>query len=122
MTKGQIELATRAVACRAWRWMPGMLTTDGFRICRVDDDGYKFGWSNNSYAYRIPADVLPVLTDAATLGCLLALVREAWCIPRLACVPWRLGWAVDRVWQRNARLSEDATEAGALVAALEAAP
>lgn len=65
---------------------------------------------------------IPDLTDPATLGCLLALVRGAWGDQRLACVPWRLNWAVDRVWMRNGHVAEGATEGEALVAALEAAP
>ncbi len=71
MTQDQmIELARRAVACKGWRWMPGML------------HGAVFGGELTS-CYRvgdltlhIDADRLPDLTDPATLGCLLALVRE----------------------------------------------
>lgn len=124
MTRDQIALASRAVACRAWRWIPGMLTTDGFRICRVDADGYKFGYlTKYSYAYTVDGDVLPDLEDPATLGCLLALVREAHAVPFLQvsvkisrehgyqfdCHPHHRGQWVD-------------SEAEALVAALEAAP
>lgn len=46
-----IELGRRAVACKGWRWMPGMLAR-------------RQAW--------------PDLRDPATLGCVLALVREAW--------------------------------------------
>jgi len=59
---------------------------------------------------------LPDLTDPATLGCLLALVREAW-DDRYLCAslsPRKL-WMVDG-WSLHD------TEAEALVAALEAAP
>jgi hypothetical protein len=48
------DLGRRAVACKHWRWMDGMVT---------------FGF--------VGEDV-PDLSDPATLGCLLALVREAW--------------------------------------------
>lgn len=133
MTEEQIALARRAVACKGWKWMPGMLTTDGFRVCRVDHDGYKFGWSNNNYAYRIAADVLPVLTDPATLGCVLALVREAWGAPRALVRLSANGksfhvYDVDRdpmggnwaAWLCGDRILQ--TEVEALVAALEAAP
>ena len=122
MTEEQIALARRAVACKGWRWMPGMLAS-GFRVCRVDPHGYRFGWSDSSYAYRISDDVLPDLDDPATRGCLLALVREAHAVPFLQvsvkisrehgyqfdCHPHHRGQWVD-------------SEAEALVAALEAAP
>lgn len=75
MTPEMEALGRRVVACKAWRWMPGMLA-GGFRVCRVDAHGYRYGWSDSSYAYRISEDVVPDLTDPATLGCLLALVRE----------------------------------------------
>ena len=73
---------------------------------------------------------LPDLTDPATLGCLLALVREAWGDPRLVaiyCEPAHPGqsegWAVQRADNRMPVVGEDhATEAEALVAALEVGP
>lgn len=117
MTEEQIALARRAVACRGWRWMPGMRA---FRDARY--------WQGVSDV-RIP-DALhdggypgffPDLTDPATLGCLLALVREAWAEPTMH-VRWNAG--VGR-WDVVARYSFPAcakTEAEALVAALEAAP
>lgn len=118
MTDEQIALARRAVACRGWRWMHGMSNSSGEVIDCVDVE------TGKAYYGEWDADMnaLPNLTDPATLGCLLALVREAYGDHRLACVPWRLHWAVDRVWRRNGHLAEGATEAEALVAALEAAP
>ena len=67
---------------------------------------------------------LPNLTDPATLGCLLALVRDAWGQP-LVSVRWSVhGWRVlnteGRAWCW--RIGKGSTEAEALVAALEAAP
>ena len=99
MTEEQIALARRAVACRGWRWMPGMsicamgLTSSrGLDICDhgrvldvMDDDGMQMV-SASEYPYDedgVPeyrwADAMhiPDLTDPATLGCLLALVRVA---------------------------------------------
>ena len=61
-------------------------------------------------------DVLPDLADPATLGCLLALVREAWGSEREVCE-----WShVHSRWMFLGETGE--TEAEALIAALEATP
>ena len=82
MTEAQTALARRAVACRGWRWMPGMMRLratppsrrDHLRMeGRVPDGGDT--WDYAAWP------VIPDVTDAATLGCLLALVREAWRCP-----------------------------------------
>jgi len=119
------ELARRAVACKRWRWMPGMLSEKGLRVIRRDSDGYVVGYyQDNWYMAECVAGTLPDLTDPATLGCLLALVREAWGAGAYLLPDG--GWYV-----KGARLkSGDSinlgicakTEAEALVAALEAAP
>jgi len=120
MTEEMLELGRRAVACKGWRWMPGMLPIKQpgqIGECRVTEAELCFGkapWSP------------PDLTDPATLGCLLALVREAW--PENVYVmphPNFWGW---RVVRESALVTGDLevchakTEVGALVAALEAAP
>lgn len=111
-------LAHRAVATPRWRWVPGMLAvewavpgmvlTDG-RPVRVDDRWHEVGvW-------------LPDLSDPATLGCLLALVREAWGDPTLSPC-WQDetgGW--DVVGNRWNIIAGSTTEAEALVVALGAA-
>lgn len=68
MTDDMIELARDAVACKGWRWMPGMRYTiwPGMTL-RVPD----------TLPFAAPDGALPDLTDPATLGCLIALVREA---------------------------------------------
>lgn len=62
----------------------------------------------------------PDFTDPATVGCLLAMVREAWGKLELYCAPVGDGkWAVK---VREDRLITGDSEAEALVAALEDAP
>ena len=121
MTDEQIALARRAVACKGWRWMPGMLAVEwaapgmsltGGRPFRVDDGWHEVG----VYA--------PDLTDPATLGCLLALVREAWDGGLLGVAfDYDNGeWAVRRRERSALTYGKGMTEAEALIAALEDAP
>jgi len=138
MTDEQTALARRAVACRGFRWMPGMRTLNAMRVVHDPDL-----WPDRPCALREGCwidtapprplnDDLPDLTDPATMGCLLALVREAWRCPSAHPMPWGhtkfrpepTGWSMmlgadDTL--PNATLSAP-TEAEALVAALEAAP
>ena len=119
MTPEMRALARRAVACKGWRWMRGMSNDQGQTIDCVDlipGKAYCGEWDADMTA-------LPDLTDPATLGCLLALVREAHAVLFLQvsvkisrehgyqfdCHPHHRGQWVD-------------SEAEALVAALEAAP
>ena len=120
------ELARRAVACKGfrWRWMPGMLDVSGRRVLCVwpDDLGIKWSHIPENCVVR-DADALPDLTDAATLGCLLALVREAWESPK-ANVSWVTYDKCMVVFATGhaQKFLLASTEAEALVAALEAAP
>ena len=131
-------LARRAVAAPGWRWLPGMLQTRGVERHRVELTfhvslpGFDDPW-------------LPDLTDDATRGVLLGLVRAAYADPGIHCTfddhNW---WARDgegtylcaRPGAREKRQNGERccvggpchgpaaaeTEGGALVLALEAAP
>ena len=126
------ELARRAVACKHWRWMPGMRSVShGGHSRRLDPPSNARGlhpwwtWSQGECG-----EGLPDLTDPCTLGGLLALVREAWDWPNAFACHDEIGWYVPNgqtgcsvEWQIEASDGErHETEAAALVAALEAAP
>ena len=133
------ELARRAVACKRWRWMPGMLSNKDLRVTRCkdlrvtrcDDDGYVVGYYENmSYIAECVPGTLPDLSDPATLGCLLALVREAWGPTASVSVNLSGFWAVGgaTVLQGKGKGSSinlgiwKNSELEALVSALEVAP
>lgn len=129
MTPALEALTRRAVACRGWRWMQGMLIAD-------NGAGVRFLWEDDRYLHGMAAEAsglwmrmnkdrerLPDLTDPATLGCLLALVREAWSQPSATTLAHHGRWYVVHAdVDASSRLAAWPTEAEALIAALEAAP
>ena len=132
MTEEQIALARRAVACKGFRWMPGMLTTCDLRVVDGGDEyviGHRSGPTKDGGGWYDgeAAGLLPDLTDPATLGCLLALVREAWGNPLVGVRGWLDDEGGDDLYEYyevmglDDELTAD-TEAEALVAALEDAP
>jgi len=134
---GKSRLGNRARMCNGWRYMPGMLLTDGTRLCSYNG---RLEWTgiHDGSKVRVGGGI-PDLTDPATLGCLLALVREAYGSPALYCRlssttrasdglrAWEvIGW-LDASRSPNGRGGSFlgwgyASEAEALVATLEAAP
>jgi hypothetical protein len=77
MTPAQLAEARRWVALRGWRWMPGMLANDGWRVLVDFDDGsYLLAGGNEARVCSMTDGEAPDLTDPATAGCLLALARE----------------------------------------------
>ena len=118
MMFGELEaLERRAVACKHWCWMPGMLTANisTGQLVRITE----YNGPINS------VDILPELTDSATLGCFLAVVREAWNDPTASVWFDDTKYGDGQMWMWRAgdkgRCMYD-TEAAALVEALEAAP
>lgn len=118
MTEEQIALARRAVACKGWRWMPGMATYTPVPYTSPHLGRIVSGEGDIFHLWR--DETIPRLRDPATLGCLLALVRETWGICE---VRTGIRWCVVvRPAGGGRRSIYGATEAEALVAALEAAP
>ena len=121
------DLSRRPAACAGFKPLPGMLDISGVR-CVCLSDGQLAGWDEvNTEICEWSADELD-LDDPGTLGCLLALVREAWACPgAYARESGQGGWVVcvrrlDPTGPVVAGPFRALTEAEALVAALEAAP
>ena len=143
MTTEQLEvleqLARRAVACKRWRWMPGMLAVhhqdygnnglDG-RVIEIDDkEGPMWiGWGD--LYLPLFEGSWPDLSDPATLGCLLGLVREAWGPAASVSVNMSGFWAVGGATVQKGKSAGHTINLGiwknseldALVSALEVAP
>ena len=128
------ELGRRAVKCARWRWMPGMLTVqwwDGephpYRCRRHWRGHVAIGQCTDGRPEDNAEFCLPDLTDSATVGCLLALVREAWGDCEAHVTPMGgydgdFGWRCWCATETHSYHFRGETEAEALVAALEAAP
>lgn len=120
-------LARRAVACKGWRLMRGMrlLLSDGGTTL-ITHETNPNGWVSATRGFFSPEPwaalgALPDLEDPATLGCLLALVREA---HGRRCYTQAVGgyWTVQNGDTEDEWGGHCAIEIEALVAALEAAP
>lgn len=139
------DLARRAVASPKWKWLPGVRW-------RFDVPHHKNIWSRYigpdaaDDDGQLVCEVIPTrrgpaiidLSDPATLGCLLVLVREAWGDDRAYLCDFEgydsVEWGVvSKIWdeKRNEEgpkawfsclLGDGKTEAEALVTALEDAP
>ena len=118
-------LGRRAVACPRWRWMPGMVAV----VPSLHDGatGHTMRLTESQVKGKgLRPDLYPILTDPATLGCLLALVREAthrqWPLVVVNLGSYcQVGFVAGGEWFSPFGGCYS-TEAAALVAALEAAP
>lgn len=132
-----LDLARRAVACKHWRWTDGMRATrdhlstprhavrisQSCNIHQCPDSGGPWVKTDDNGQWKPERDLLPDLTDPATVGCLLALVRAAYKQPNAYACFALLGWVMrGNSAPLNFKLKAADTEAAALVAALEAAP
>ena len=147
MTDEMTALGRRAVACKGWRWMPGMRAygphwgplwegappTSSW-YARVEQDGDHVGIRDDgphivADLSITPEGTVPDLSDHATLGCLLAQVRVAWGDPNIGIIRWDGGAAVVRFntppvycYDDIDSIAEGNSEAEALCAAMEVAP
>ena len=140
-----LALGRRAKRCARWRWAPGMLVfapalrgagapeTGPLYARLASADGHE-GWRRLGLV-DLDSEEVPDLRDPATLGCLLALVRDAW--PTAPAVTarheryvrtsaksrmkmehqWTCSYCAGGNWAQ----AHGETEAEALIAALEAA-
>ena len=122
--------AQRLAAHPRFRWIPGARDSKGWRVIEVAPDGVyalvAFGMESD---WERVADMGPPdLSDPATIGCLVGMLREAW--PH-ACVhpTWSLsggplgpvaGWRATRAYGEAKRFDAD-TEGEAVALALLAA-
>jgi len=105
------NLGQRAVQTGRWRWLPGMAywwQGDRDRVQEVEPG-----------TLRTDGSLLPDLTDPATIGAALGLVREAWRDQRAYLMPAGSAWTVV---VGDAALCGSWSEGEALVVALERAP
>jgi len=115
-------LGRRAMACAHWQWKAGL------RAIKRQPRGHLIGVRFTETEIGAVPGAIPDLTDLGSLGCLLGLVREVWGDPH-AHAEWNEEDGSWRVVTRERRRigtaihhSHGATEAEALVVALEAAP
>lgn len=112
------ELGERAVRAKAFKPMNGMLMRSPMslsRTWRMDQGDHNGTWDDHD-----KENWYLDLNDAASVGCLLAVVREAWKDPTLFVYSNGYTCAVQGAWRGP--FFESETEAEALVKALEAAP
>lgn len=139
MTADLQELARRAVACPAWRWLPGMgvkgwpFLSDydpatQFRcVFGASDDGPAVFVSDEGDVSQLDCILtphsltlgLPDFTDPLTVLGVLVLVREA--LSNQTLTPMR-SLAGHWFWSRGTAAGEFTSELDALIAGLEAAP
>ena len=120
------EIAQRVVDCKHWRWMAGMRALDSSgeeHPARVIDHRRSVVYEDNDGAIHegvVSRSDVPDLSDPATLGCLLTLVRDAHRDAYAYASFHDDGWGVFD-WG-DLLIAEGRSEQEALIKALEAAP
>lgn len=90
MNTEEVEIAKRAVACKKWKWLPGMRA--------VGRKGQPEAWFRvEEKLSKLTGDwskAVPDLSDPATIGCILELVREVWLDDEAAYSRCDSGWVL----------------------------
>jgi len=123
MTTALTAAAERLITLPGFCWMPGMVVTDEYRVITCSDYG-SFLVSGGDGAFWTNSLGLPDLTDPATLGCVLAMVRKAWGDAGIGAVQSQSLVEGEPTWwllATDTQLFDAATEAECLVHALAAA-
>jgi len=136
LIESQAALGRKAVACKRFRWLPGMLTLCGGRVIATRgswlitavmlDEPTEGVLDEPSVGWRAAPACLPDLSDPPTLGCMPALVCEAWGDPDLYLKrivrPAGVRWTVMQPSTHGFVCGLYITKAETFVAALAAAP
>lgn len=112
------ELGARAAQTSIWAWMPGMRTTDGERVIRVEDDGLVV-FDERLGHLSLQTEKTPDLSDPATFGCAMRMLESVtgwWWLAPAEEVYWGVWIRVD--W-RDELIAYAPTRTEALVTALE---
>ena len=129
MTQDQIErcdaLWRELMDAERVRWMGGMLArADGWEPLRLAVEFLPYVWSGiagdvvgHEHAHNVGDDAAPVWADPATIGCLVAMAREATGDAEASCVVYAGQWHCD--WHGNETIAE--TEPEALLLAIKEA-
>lgn len=88
----------RLVTLPGFRWMPGILDTDGCRVVSVKEDGALWvciARGDEELEWEYAANMaLPDLTDPATVGCIERMVQDAWNDPTVFAKAVPSGWMI----------------------------
>ena len=96
MTPAFTAAAERLITLPGFRWMPGMRDVEGRRfvgaeaVAKIEHDRRMFEYCGPYGCLANCTASLPDLTDPATRGCVLAMVREAWQDPLIYVATVRL--------------------------------
>jgi len=154
MDKKELDLAKRLVSLKNWTWIPGMLAwrkthrNEWVQVRCVEGLGAHTELADPKVLERTTSktlimeaghtvvdgwhrveDLLPDLTDPATIGCLIFLVRQAWGDPTISTAATRekdglRGWIMES-WDPRSPINNIGPfpiEVEALLIGLELAP
>jgi len=105
MNDDMINLGKLVITSPHWRWIDGMLTICRLRVVEGGFDyiiGYRSGSTADGGGWYDGSSegMIPDFRDSGTIGCLLAMVRVAWMMPKDIIVRhssnndvWEVSWS-----------------------------